>query len=104
MYARADVLVSASAHETFGYAVVEGLASGLPVVAAAAPAVVELCEGAVAEQVEVGDVAALARAISASLDPAVAQAAAATNPGLSARFESVTVGGAYLDALGALVA
>ncbi|MEO8897235.1 MAG: glycosyltransferase family 4 protein [Candidatus Dormibacter sp.] len=103
MYARADVLVSASAHETFGYAVVEGLASGLPVVAAAAPAVVELCEGAVAEQVEVGDVAALAHAISASLDPAVAQAAAATNPELSARFESMRVGGRYLEALGALV-
>jgi glycosyltransferase involved in cell wall biosynthesis len=103
-YARADLLVSASAHETFGYSVVEGLASGLPVVAAAAPAVVELCEGAVAEQVDIGDVAALARAIAASLDPGVAEAAAALNPGLTARFESVTVGAAYLELLGALVA
>jgi hypothetical protein len=74
------------------------------VVAAAAPAVVELCAGAVAEQVDVGDVAALARAISASLDPAVAQAAAARNPELTERFESVTVGAAYLDALRTLVA
>ncbi len=104
MYARADVLVSASAHETFGYTVVEGLASGLPVVAAAAPAVVELCAGAVAEQVDVGDVAALARAICASLDPAVAQAAATRNPELTERFESVKVGAAYLDALSTLVA
>jgi hypothetical protein len=52
----------------------------------------------------VGDVAGLARAISASLDPAVAQAAADTNPGLSARFESATVGETYLEALGGLVA
>jgi glycosyltransferase involved in cell wall biosynthesis len=99
MYARADVLVSASAHETFGYSVVEGMASGLPLVVAAAPAVAELCAGAVAEVVDVGDVAALAGAISASLDPAVGRAAAAANPGLSERFESVKVGAAYLDAL-----
>jgi glycosyltransferase involved in cell wall biosynthesis len=99
MYARADLLVSASAHETFGYSVVEGLASGLPLVVAAAPAVAELCAGAIAEQVDVGDVAALAGAISASLDPAVAQAAAAVNPGLTDRFESVKVGATYLDAL-----
>jgi hypothetical protein len=44
-------------------------------------------------------VAALAGAISASLDPAVAQAAAAVNPGLTDRFESVKVGATYLDAL-----
>jgi glycosyltransferase involved in cell wall biosynthesis len=103
LYAQADVLVSASAHETFGYAVVEGLASGLPVVAASAPAVVELCEGAVAERVAIGDVGALARAIATSLDPGVAEAAAATNPALTARFESRTVGAAYLEVLGALV-
>jgi glycosyltransferase involved in cell wall biosynthesis len=102
LYASADVLVSASAHESFGYAVVEGLAAGLPVVAAAAAAVVELCEGAVAEQVDVGDVAALARAISACLVPAVAQAAAAANPPLVARFASATVGAAYLGSLGTL--
>jgi glycosyltransferase involved in cell wall biosynthesis len=104
LYAKADVLVSASAHETFGYAVVEGLAAGLPVVAAAAPAVVEVCEGAVAEHVAIGDVAALASAISASLEPGVARAAAALNPALTARFESVTVGAAYLEALAVLVA
>jgi glycosyltransferase involved in cell wall biosynthesis len=104
LYASADLLVSSSAHESFGYAVVEALASGLPVVAAAAPAVVELCEGAVAAQVAVGDVAALARAITSSLDPAVAEAAAAVNPPLAARFESVNVGAAYLEAIARLAA
>jgi hypothetical protein len=45
-------------------------------------------------------VAALARAITACLDPAVAQAAATANPPLMARLEAVTVGAAYLGAVG----
>ena len=99
LYARADVAISASAHETFGYAVLEALAAGLPVVAASAPAVVELCEGAVAERVAVGYVAGLGRAIARSLDPGVAAAAAAVNPALASRSESAAVGAAYLAAL-----
>jgi glycosyltransferase involved in cell wall biosynthesis len=102
LHATADVLVSASAHETFGYAVLEGLASGLPIVAARAPAVVELCAGALAEQVAVGDVAALGRAILSCLDSGVADAAAAVNPALAARSESATIGAEYLTALGKL--
>jgi glycosyltransferase involved in cell wall biosynthesis len=99
LHARADVLVSASAHETFGYAVLEGLATGLPVVAASAPAVVELCEGAVAQHVPVGDVAGLARAIVDSLAVDVMSAASSTNPRLAARSEAAAVGAVYLEVL-----
>lgn len=99
LYARADVAVSASAHETFGYAVLEALAAGLPVVIAAAPAVVELCDGAVAEQVDIGDVAALAGAIVTSLDASVAAAAAAVNPGVAGRCDPRRIGAAYIQAI-----
>ena len=102
LYACADVAISTSAHETFGYAVLEALASGLPVVAASAPAVLELCEGAVATEVGVGDVAALSAAIVASLDPRVAAHAATINPACAARHESARVGEAYLAALAPL--
>jgi glycosyltransferase involved in cell wall biosynthesis len=102
LHSQADVFVSASAHETFGYAVVEALASGLPVVAADAPAVMELCEDAVGERVAVGDVDGLARGIIAALDPNIAAAAARTNPGLASRFEVDAVGAGYVEAIGAL--
>jgi glycosyltransferase involved in cell wall biosynthesis len=102
LYARADVAVSASAHETFGYAVLEALACGLPVVTAAAGAVVELCAGAVAAHVAVGDVAALARAMVASFTPRMAAEAAAVNPGLATRFEPAAIGSRYLEALAGL--
>ena len=99
LYAECDLLISASAHETFGYAVLEALAAGLPVVAARAPAVAELCDGCVGEQVDIGDVAGLARAIVACLRPDVATAAAAVNPALAAPSESDVVGAAYVDLL-----
>ncbi|RKN07255.1 glycosyltransferase [Streptomyces radicis] len=46
LLAALDVLVSPSREETFGLAVLEGLAAGLPVLHAACPAVDELPEGA----------------------------------------------------------
>lgn len=104
LYAEADLLVSASAHETFGYAVLEGMAAGLPVVAARAPAVVELCCDSVGELVPIGDVGALSRAIVAGLASDVAAAAAATNPGLATRCESSVIGAAYIQLLRGLTA
>ena len=104
LYARADVAVSASAHETFGYAVLEALASGLPVVAADAAAVLELCDGAVEERVKVGDVDGLATSILRVLSPAVADAAAAANPLAAARCESALIGARYVQALRSVLA
>jgi glycosyltransferase involved in cell wall biosynthesis len=69
---RADLFVSASLRETYGMAVAEALARGLPVVATdtgAAPALVRAEAGSI---VPAGDAAALIRAIAAMLDdPAV---------------------------------
>ena len=98
-YATADVAVSVSAHETFGYSVVEALASGLPVVVGGAPAVLELTATATGRQVTTGDPRVLAEAIVDSLSPAVAAAAAVTNPPIAARFEPAVVGAAYAAVL-----
>ncbi|MHB8717684.1 MAG: glycosyltransferase [Candidatus Dormibacteria bacterium] len=95
LHARAAVAVSASAHETFGYAVLEALASGLPVVVADAPAVVELVANSVHRAVPVGDAVALAGAVIACLDPAVRARAARRNPALARRFAPEVIGAAY---------
>src|SRR5205807_3237022 len=57
-HARADAFCLPSAQETFGYAAVEAMASGLPLVVTDAGAFPELCAGAVAECVLPGDTAA----------------------------------------------
>lgn len=104
LYATADLAVSTSAHETFGYAVLEALAAGLPVVVAAAPAVVELCTGAVAQVVPVGDVGRLAEAVMAALDDDVCAAAARINPSRTHPFAPALVGSRYREVLRAVTA
>lgn len=104
MYARADVAVSTSAHETFGYAVLEALAAGLPVVYADAPAVAEMCADAVGRRVPVADPAALAAGIVAMLEPSAAAEARRLNPRIAERCLPADVGARYLAALGELSA
>lgn len=99
LYAAADVFVSTSAHETFGYAVVEALASGLPIVAGTAPAILELTATAERCGVAAGDIEGLAAAVAASLAPATAAAAAERNPPIAARFETADIGAAYAAVL-----
>ncbi|HEY4869795.1 MAG TPA: glycosyltransferase family 4 protein [Candidatus Dormibacteraeota bacterium] len=86
LYARADVFCLPSAQETFGYAVVEAMASGLPVVYADAGALPEMCAGAVAEPVTSGDTDALAAALLRAMDADHLQRAAAVNPERAGRF------------------
>lgn len=79
-YARADAFCLPSAQETFGYAAVEAMASGLPLAIAAAGALPEVCAGAVAETAPCGDPAALAAAVLRTLDPRARSRAAEVNP------------------------
>jgi len=99
-YARADVFCLPSAQETFGYAAVEAMASGLPLVIADAGALAEVAAGAVAEHVRVGAVGELAAALMRSLDSSVGIRAADVNPRRAAAFAPQTVA----DSLLALVA
>lgn len=69
LLARAGVLISPSSHEGFGIPVLEGLAAGLPVVAADCPAVREVA-GAHSIPYPPRDAAALAAAIERALDGA----------------------------------
>ena len=70
-YARADSFCLPSAHETFGYAAVEAMASGLPIVGADAGALPEVTDGAIARLVPPRSPSELADALVWSLDPAV---------------------------------
>jgi glycosyltransferase involved in cell wall biosynthesis len=65
-----DVLVSASAEETFGLAMVEGLAAGLPVLYTACPALDDLPPGSApgAVRLPAGDLAALREALAKIAD------------------------------------
>jgi glycosyltransferase involved in cell wall biosynthesis len=85
-YARADVFCLPSAQETFGYAAVEAMASGLPLVIADAGALAEVAAGAVAEHVRAGARLELAGALMRSLDASVRARAADLNPRRAAMF------------------
>ena len=79
-YARADSFCLPSAQETFGYAAVEAMASGLPIVGADAGALPEITDGAVARLVPTASPSALADAIVWSLQPSVRTEAEHRNP------------------------
>lgn len=96
LYARADVFCLPSAQETFGYAAVEAMASGLPLVLGGAGALPEVCAGAVATFVQPGDAAGLARAILLALGPEQRVRAAVANPRQASAFAPRAVVAALL--------
>jgi glycosyltransferase involved in cell wall biosynthesis len=98
-YASADCFCLPSRQENFGIAAVEGLASGLPLVVAAAGALPETVAGAVAELVADDDPVALAAAVVASLEANVARRAARINPHVTRRYSPDEVGRRFLDAV-----
>jgi len=102
LYARADAFCLPSAQETFGYAAVEAMASGLPLVLAADGALAEITAGAVAEHVMVDDASALAAAIVRSLDPAVRARAATESPQRARSFTPESVADAMVETVNEL--
>jgi len=86
-YARADVFVLATRQETYGMAVAEAIAHGLPVVATASGAIPELVGGLAGIVVPVDDAAALTEALTRVLRDAALRARFAI--GARARRESL---------------
>jgi glycosyltransferase involved in cell wall biosynthesis len=71
--AGADALVFPSLYEGFGLPALEAMAAGCPVLASAAGALVEVCEGAAAAHFDPRDVQAIARALCAHTQLSAAQ-------------------------------
>jgi len=90
-FARADAFCLPSAQETFGYAVVEAMASGLTVVVADTGALAEVTAGAIAEYVTGSDAHALATALLRSLEPDRRREAASVNPARARAFSPEAV-------------
>jgi len=97
LHARAGAFCLPSAQETFGYAVVEAMATGLPVVVADAGALPEITSGGVCSAVAEGDVGALSAAVVAALDTDVQERAAAVNPQRVAAFAPAAVARRLID-------
>lgn len=95
-YARADSFCLPSAQETFGYAAVEAMASGLPIVGADAGALPEVVTGAVARLVAPAAPAELAGALVWSLEPSVRDEAEHRNPERTRDFDPAFVATALL--------
>ena len=95
-YARADSFCLPSAQETFGYAAVEAMASGLPIVGADAGALPEVTAGAIAQLVPPGSPSALADAVLWSLEPSVRTEAEHRNPECTRDFDPSLVAMALL--------
>lgn len=100
-YARADSFCLPSAQETFGYAAVEAMASGLPVVGADAGAMPEVTTGATARLVPPASPADLARAVLWSLEPDVRGEAEHRNPERTRDFDPAFVATALLRVVSA---
>lgn len=98
-YARADVFCLPSAQETFGYAAVEAMASGLPVVIADAGALPEVCAGAVAETVPVGAAEAIPVAIERAMHEGARARAAVINPDVTRAYSPARIATLLLDAV-----
>ncbi|MBV8528942.1 MAG: glycosyltransferase family 4 protein [Candidatus Dormibacteraeota bacterium] len=103
-YARADSFCLPSAQETFGYAAVEAMASGLPVVGADAGAMPEVTSGATARLVPPGSPRELAGAVLWSLEPDVRAEAAHRNPERTRDFDPAFVATALLRIVNAAAA
>lgn len=100
-YARADSFCLPSAQETFGYAAVEAMASGLPIVGADAGALPEVIDGAVARLVPPAAPADLAAALLWSLEPGVRAEAGHRNPERTRDFDPSFVATALLRIISA---
>ncbi len=70
LYDRADLFASATQHETYGMAVAEALARGLPVIGTQTGAIPDLVGSDAGIVVPVGDVGALATALAHAIDDA----------------------------------
>lgn len=104
LYARAGSFCLPSAQETFGYAAVEAMASGLPIVGADAGALPEVTAGAIARLVPPASPSALADAVLWSLEPSVRTEAEHRNPERTRDFDPAFVATALLRVASAAAA